>query len=199
MGIEVPYESAGRVQQKARTHAAMIESARKLMAAGADPTIEEVAAAAGISRTTAYRYFKNREDLLVAAYPKIERVTLLPDPAPTDVRDRLDLVMTEFMGVVTGWEPQLRAALRLSLDPSHARSGALRQGRAIGWIAEALTPLTPTHPHIDQHELAIAIRAATGIESYVWLVDVAGLTSEQATQRLRTTAQAVLEQALQAR
>ena len=72
----------------------------------------------------------------------------------------------------------------------------LRQGRAIGWIAEALTPLQETHPHIDIHRLAIAIRSATGIETLIWLVDIAGYTREQAADTVKATAQALLDAAV---
>jgi hypothetical protein len=51
----------------------------------------------------------------------------------------------------------------------------LRQGRAIGWIVDALEPLAATHPHVDRRRLAIAIRATCGIEAMVWLTDVAAV------------------------
>jgi hypothetical protein len=72
----------------------------------------------------------------------------------------------------------------------------LRQGRAIGWIAEALTPLQDAHPHIDVHRLAIAIRSATGIETLIWLIDVAGYAREQAADTVKSTAQSLLDAAI---
>ncbi len=41
---------------------------------------------------------------------------------------------------------RMRTSLRLSLEPA-ADHPVLRQGRAIGWIAEALAPLQEAHPH----------------------------------------------------
>ena len=93
------------------------------------------------------------------------------------------------------WEPQLRASLRLSLEPA-ADQPALRQGRAIGWITEALTPLRETHPHIDIQKVAIAIRSATGIETLIWLIDIAGYTRDQAAATVKATAQALLDAAV---
>ena len=72
----------------------------------------------------------------------------------------------------------------------------LRGGRAIGWIEQALAPLRDSHPHIDVHELAVAIRSATGIETLTWLHDVAGQTSDEAERTVRRTAAALLEAAL---
>jgi hypothetical protein len=44
----------------------------------------------------------------------------------------------------------------------------------------------------DVHGLAVAIRCATGIETLIWLVDVAGQTREDAAETVRGTAQALL-------
>ncbi|MBA3427049.1 MAG: TetR family transcriptional regulator, partial [Actinobacteria bacterium] len=71
--MTVPYERTGRTNQKSRTRAALIAAARELLAQGVTPTIEGAAAAAAISRTTAYRYFPNLRALLAAAYPHIEQ------------------------------------------------------------------------------------------------------------------------------
>lgn len=193
--VATPYESTGRAAQKSRTRLALVAAGRELLAAGLTPKVEDAAERAGISRTTAYRYFPNQRSLLLAAQPTISPQTLLPADAPADPVTRLDVFMAAFTGYNLAWEPQLRASLRLSLEPTADRP-VLRQGRAIGWIAEALTPLRETHPHIDIQRLAIAIRSATGIEALIWLVDIAGYTREQAAETLRTTAQALLDSAL---
>ena len=205
MGMEVPYESTGRRAQKSRTRSALVAAARALLAAGAAPTVEAAAAAAQISRTTAYRYFANQRDLVAAAHPQIDFPSLLPADAPTDdPAARLDLVMVASTDLTLEWEPQLRASLRLSLEPANdgdSRDGAsrqplLRRGRAIGWIEEALTPLRETRPDIDIHRLAVAIRSATGIESLIWLTDIAGLSRAEATELMRQSARALLQAAL---
>jgi AcrR family transcriptional regulator len=193
--VATPYESTGRTAQKSRTRRALVAATRELLAAGLTPTVENAAERAGISRTTAYRYFPNQRSLLLAAHPTISPETLLPTNPPTDPKARLDALMTAFTHYNFTWEPQLRASLRLSLEPTADRP-VLRQGRAIGWIAEALTPLHDTHPHIDIHRLAIAIRSATGIETLIWLVDIAGYSREQAAHTVKATAQALLDDAI---
>ncbi|NUR83680.1 MAG: helix-turn-helix transcriptional regulator [Nonomuraea sp.] len=193
--MSVPYERSGRHQQKARTRRALVEAARRLLADGADPTVEDAAAAAGISRTTAYRYFPNQYALLTAAHPQIDQASLLPPDPPADPATRLDLVMAAFTRLTLDWEPQLRASLRLSLQPGAAQP-PLRGGRAIGWIEDALSPLRDTHPALDVRHLAVTIRSATGIESLIWLVDIAGFTRPQAADTLRRSAAALLAAAL---
>jgi AcrR family transcriptional regulator len=189
------YEQTGRTEQKARTRAALVAATRQLLAAGSTPTVDDAAAAAGISRTTAFRYFPNQRALLLAAHPEIEQRSLLPDNAPNDPHERLDLVMDEFLRITVEWGPQLRASLRLSLEPG-AGLPPLRQGRAIGWIEEALAPLRKELAEAEVHRLALAIRSATGIEALVWLTDVAGLALTEATRLMRWSAHAMLRAAL---
>ncbi|MFE3103589.1 TetR/AcrR family transcriptional regulator [Nocardia tengchongensis] len=197
--MAVPYEETGRTNQKSRTRTALIAATRNLLAQGEIPAVEDAARAADISRTTAYRYFPNQRALLAAVRPEIDQATLLPDPAPDDPRERLDLVMRECVRITLDWEPELRASLRLSLEPGAGNPSPLRRGRAIGWIEHALEPLRNTHPAIDIHRLAIAIRAATGIESFIWLVDIAALPRPEAAEILCGTARALLNEALTTR
>jgi AcrR family transcriptional regulator len=191
----MPYESTGRTAQKSRTRLALVTATRDLLAAGLTPNVEDAAERAGISRTNAYRYFPNQRSLLLAAQPTISPDSLMPPDAPADARARLDALITAFARYNFTWEPQLRTSLRLSLEPA-ADQPVLRQGRAIGWIAEALAPLRDSHPHVDVDRLAVAIRSATGIETLIWLVDIAGYTREQATDTVKGTARALLDAAI---
>ncbi|MBE1559383.1 TetR/AcrR family transcriptional regulator [Nonomuraea africana] len=195
--MSVPYELSGRHQQKARTRQALISATRELLTQGLIPTVEKAAAAAGISRTTAYRYFPNQRALLLAVHPETQRQSLLPENAPSDPQARLDLVMRTFTRMTVEWEPQLRTSLRLSLEPAEdADQPVLRQGRAIGWIEDALAPLRETNPEIDVHRLAVAIRSASGIEALIWLTDIASLSHEEAVETMCWSARALLQAAL---
>ena len=69
--VTMPYESSGRTAQKSRTRLALVVATRELLAAGLTPKVEDAAERAGISRTTAYRYFPNQRSLLMAAHPTI--------------------------------------------------------------------------------------------------------------------------------
>jgi AcrR family transcriptional regulator len=189
--MATPYEETGRTGQKARTRNALVEATRRLLAEGRTPQVEDAAVAAGISRTTAYRYFPNQRLLLLAARPQISPDTLLGPDAPDTLPERLDAFVAAFCDYNFTWEPQLRAALRVSLEPAADRP-AMRQGRAIPWVEDALRPLATTHPHVDVHELAIAIRSAIGIETLIWLIDVAGCSHERAAEIVGSTARALL-------
>jgi AcrR family transcriptional regulator len=193
--MSVPYEKTGRTAQKSRTREALVEATRALLRDGESPNVEDAAQRAGISRTTAYRYFPNQRSLLLAAHPQIAPDTLLPPDAPHDVDKRLDAFMAAFTRYNFEWEPQLRASLRVSLSAEGAQP-ALRQGRAIAWIEDALAPLRQSHPDVDVHRLAVAIRSATGIESLIWLIDIAGYSRDQAASLVLGTARALLAAAV---
>ena len=194
MGMSIPYETTGRTNQKARTRGALLDATRQLLAEGLTPTVEQAADRAGISRTTAYRYFAQRRALLLAADPEIGTPSLIGDETPDDVEERLELVLERLTRQMLDHEPELRAALRLSLElpPPDADALALRQGRAIGWIEDALVALRPRLSDSEVHRLAVAIRAAVGIEPLVWLTDVAGLPREEAAELMRSTGRTLL-------
>jgi AcrR family transcriptional regulator len=196
--MSIPYELTGRTNQKARTRKALVAATRQLLAQGVTPTVEQAAAAASISRTTAYRYFPNQRALLVAAYPELEARSLLGPHPPIHPEERLDVVVSEYLRLTVENEPELRAMLRLSLDPHPTDQGdlVLRKGRAIGWLEDALTPLRDEMPEGELRRLVLAIRSGVGIEALVWLTDIAGLSREEGVEVMRWSARALLRAAL---
>lgn len=196
--VSTAYEQWGRTRQKQRTREDLVAAARDLISRdGSAPTVEEAAAAASISRTTAYRYFRSQHELLAAAHPEIELSTLLPPDAGADPESRLLTVVRAFIEMIVATEQQQRTMLRLALESSVARTELpLRQGRAIGWFEEALAPAAPRLSTAGVRRLAIAVRSAVGIESLVWLVDVAGLSRDEAAALMLSSARALLHDAL---
>jgi AcrR family transcriptional regulator len=198
MSTSTPYELTGRTHQKARTRAAMVSATRELLGEGISPTVEQAAERAAISRTTAYRYFPNQRDLLIASYPELDETSLLGDDAPTDPLARLEIITEEIARQVIQHEPELRAMLRLSLEspPPEPDALPLRSGRAIGWIEDALAPMRHRVPEAELRRLVLAIRATLGIEAFVWLTDVGGLSGEDAAELMRASARTLLRAAL---
>ncbi|MGA8987600.1 TetR/AcrR family transcriptional regulator [Aeromicrobium sp.] len=192
------YEKVGRTRQKQRTRAALIASARDLVARGGrPPTVAETAEAASISRTTAYRYFPSQNSLLLAAHPEIAATSMLPSDIGDDPEDRLEAAVRGFLVMVVDTESQQRTMLRLSLQAdATTRALPLRQGRAIGWFTEALSPLAPQFDEQAIRRLAVAVRAVVGIESLIWLVDVAGMSRDEAIEQMTWSAIALLRRAV---
>jgi hypothetical protein len=196
--VSTTYETSGRTNQKRRTRNELIAATRELIAQGvAAPTVEQAASHAGVSRTTAYRYFPNHNALLIAAHPETQVSSYVPGDAGDDPQKRLHGAVEAFIAMIIDTEPQQRTMLRLSLEADTAPSGLpLRQGRAIGWFTEALAPLIPELGEDGVHALAVAIRSAVGIESLVWLTDVAGTNRDLAAQTMTWSAMAMLHAAM---
>jgi AcrR family transcriptional regulator len=187
----------GRVRQKARTRDALVAATRQLLRDGVTPTVEQAADVARVSRTTAYRYFPGQRELLAATFPHLEGGSLLGEHPPADVRARVALFAEKMTESIRGNEAEMRAMLRLSLEPGVAlHEVALRQGRRTAWVADALAPLRGSLTSARLERLTLAIAAATGIESFVWLVDVGGVDAATASAILKSTCSALLEHEL---
>jgi AcrR family transcriptional regulator len=197
--MDVPYLHTGRTSQKARTRDALIAAARQLLARGSTPTVEAAATEASVGRTTAYRYFPNSRALLAATFPEIEMTSLLGADAPEDPLARLESVAGTLTRRCIEYEPEYRAQLLLALEGESADSESLplRRGRRIGWIGDALSPLKGRIPEPELERLVLGIGATLGIEAFVWLTDMAGLSREEAAEVMRTNARTLLRSALE--
>jgi AcrR family transcriptional regulator len=195
--VSIAYDSFGRTEQKSRTRSALVAAARRLVAAGVSPTVEQAAMAASVSRTTAYRYFPNQGALLAAAHPETAARSMLGDDPSPEPAERLDEVVRAFTAMIVDTESQQRTMLRLSLEAG-STGLPLRQGRAIGWITEALEPLRDQLSDAALHRLVLAIRSAIGIEALVWLTDIAGLSRPEAVELMRWSAHSLMTAALTA-
>jgi AcrR family transcriptional regulator len=194
--MSMAYLESGRARQKQRTRDHLISAARELITSGDTPTVEEVAAAAGISRTTAYRYFASQAELLATAYPETVATSVLPEPPPSAPDERVAAVADFVITRVQDNEPQQRAMLRLSLGETEHEL-PLRQGRVIAWFIDALEPLAEALGEETIHQLALALRAACGIEARVWLSDIAGLAPAEASALQRWMVDALVKGALE--
>ena len=195
------YDQTGRTRQKARTREALLTATGAFLDEGVSPTVEQAADRAGVSRTTAYRYFPNQRVLLAAIEPDLDATSLLGPDAPDDVQARLAKTLDRYLEQLVRREAAQRTQLRLSLESRRGEGDPplpLRQGRAIGWIEDALAPLREHMTAAEIHLLALSIRATTGIESLVWLTDIAGLTRAEAIALMRNSAHTLLRAALDA-
>lgn len=195
--MSISYESTGRVKQKSRTRDALIAAARRLMDEGTLPTVEQAATAASISRPTAYRYFGNQRALLVAARPEVSKPSLLPDDASPDPAERLQKVAEQITGMIVGNEAALRAMLRISLEATAQREDlVMRTGRRIVWVQNALAPLEQRLDPKEFHSLVLRIATVLGIESLVWLTDIAHVSRDEAAALMQRSALDILKAVL---
>jgi hypothetical protein len=155
--VSTAYEKTGRQMQKRRTREALVSAARELVAEGEAPTVERAAAAAGISRTTAYRYFTNQHSLLAAAHPETTLLSMLPGEPPESGRgdvhrpDRQDRASTTHHASLVPFGPgatRRAAPAPRPRDRMVHRSAHPARGRAVtGGDPSACA----RHPQCDRH------------------------------------------------
>lgn len=175
---------AGRANQRSRTRKDLLAAADRLHRAGRNPTLDEVAAEAMVSRATAYRYFSGIEALLVEAALDVAMpdATLFRDDDDGDATARLIRADAAVAAMVRANEPALRAMLIHSLQQSLAGAGEvpLRQNRRTPLIEAALAPVE-TGMGADTYRMLVrALALVIGTEARLAFKDVLQLPDGEA-------------------
>jgi AcrR family transcriptional regulator len=174
------YLEVGRVNQKRRTRQALVAAAAELVRSGARPTVAEVADAASVSRTTAYRYFPTQEALLVNATTfallsradgHLERIASAASKEGS-VAERVEAVVRGDDAMTLEAEAALRGVLRASLAPEAADPRPAFRER---WFSAALEPVRRELGERRTARLVAALGLCCGIEARVVTKDVYGL------------------------
>ena len=199
---------SGRFRQRERTRRQLIAAARQMLADGETLTVQTVSERTGISRATLYRYFPSSDDLIVqAASPETDDPLrdpawpYTPDDVPLNLPDRAAALVRTMGEFAFDREAEMRALLRVSLEPDSQQRGLSRQGRVNRhrWIASLLAGLPAEVSRADRDRLAAAMTALFGSDAIVWTTDMAHLTRSQALDVLawmaKTLVQATLDPA----
>jgi AcrR family transcriptional regulator len=137
------HEQTGRVNQKLRTRAAIVEACRAVIQTGGPVTMPAVARAALVSEPTAYRYFPDLPSLLNAALAGMwpgPAAALKPVAASTDPVERVAFAAEFFLRRVLSYQGAVRAMISATVTrPELAAS--YRPGIRFGLIDEALDPV----------------------------------------------------------
>ncbi len=163
----------------------LVREALSLLSDGQIPSVAEVAARAGVSRATAYRYFPGRSKLISAVVEhSLGPVHTLAATTP-DGRERVRQLFIQTFPRFKEYEPQLRAALQLSLEhAAQERAGKLteepyRRGHRIHILSHAAAPLRPLIGKRRFDRLVRALSVAYAIEAYVVLRDIWGARDKE--------------------
>ena len=168
-----------RANQRYRTRKDLMDAAGRLMKNGHKPSLEEVAAAARVSRATAYRYFPNVEALLAeapldAGAPDWD--ALFAGDGSTDPEERVDRAEAAMHRLVYDNEAAIRLMLSATLTRA-AGDGAdemvpYRQNRRTPLIDAALAPARARFKKGSYGRLRAALAMIFGSESMVVFRDV---------------------------
>lgn len=180
----------------ARTRALMVATATEMMRRGLSPSVSEVAEAAGVSRSTAYRYFPTLADMLRAVVAQALGPILSWDDRSRSGEERLASLYRLTFPRLAEHEATFRAAIRQSLEPNAGPPGdkTLGRGHRRSLLQRAIidTGLSPE----QSTRLVQALSLTYGIEAMIVLKDICGLDNRQAEDVALWAARALLRAAL---
>lgn len=193
--------ATGRVNQKRRTHAAIVTAAADLMLTGEEVTMPEVAKTALVSEATAYRYFPDLASLLSEAM-----ADTLPHPdqafatvaGSTDPVERVAAAAEHLARHVLARQGAVRAMIAATIVRPNAAPP--RPGLRFGLIDAALRPLAEA-ADTDQEMLTHLKRDLSivlGAEALFSLMDLNGLPPEDAVASIVRTATTLTRAAISA-
>jgi AcrR family transcriptional regulator len=196
-------QGGGRVNQKRRTRAAIIQAAQRVLEEGRVPTVPEVADEALVSRATAYRYFPSQEHLLLDVVHKrsideIDRA-VVSATGSDDVGARLEGLVHAIHDEIASNPDAFRSLLRLSVGQPPSRDATpatIRGERRMRWIEHALEPVRGDLDEGLFHRLASALALCMGAEAFLVLHDLCGLEPLEAEKTMRWAALALLAGAM---
>jgi AcrR family transcriptional regulator len=192
----------GRPNQRRRTRKALLQAAARLMKQGRQPSLEEIAEEALVSRATAYRYFPSVEALLLEASLDVaipEAGDLFPAQASGDPVSRLECVDAALHDIILANEAALRTMLVHSLQRGvrSDQDGDLpaRQDRRTPLIRAALEPARSQFKPGDLETLTRALALIIGTEAMVVFKDVLQLNDADTRKVKRWAIRALVEAA----
>ena len=196
-------QAPDRTAQKARTRQAIIAAAADLLRRGEQPTVTTAAAAAGVHRATAYRYFPTSQSLLAdaaleVAVPDFDRAFTEGHFAgvdPADAAELMDAAVRTMAELMFTEEAAFRNIVRATIDRWFAEKEhpqpdpeIIRQTRRFQWIDHALGPLRDRLPPDQLRRLRYALTLVFGAEALIVLRDVCRLQPGEATEIMRWAA-----------
>ena len=190
----------GRVAQRRRTRRAILDATAQLLQAGQEPSVNQIAAAADVSRRTVYLYYPTLDQLVLDATIgslNVDVGAALAAHTSTDPHERLRTLVTETFATMETSLPLGRKLIRLTVDaPAPADGGPRRGHRRIGWVEWAVEPLHDRLTRSDYDDLVSALALVIGWEAFIVLLDVRGLTPRRARAVTMRTTEAILDAAL---
>src|SRR5690606_33697255 len=137
---------------RARTYAALLQAAMRLIRSGIMPSVAQVAARANVSRATAYRYFPSRSKLIAAVVDTSLGPVRTTASRHEDGRQRVMELFDHTFPRFKEYETEMRAALQLALEhKALERAGQLqeepyRRGHRVRILDQALAPYRASMP-----------------------------------------------------
>jgi len=194
-------ETGGRPNQLRRTRKDLLQAAARLTRRGHNPSLEEVAEEAMVSRATAYRHFPDVNALIVEATldidtPQAEQLFADGTEDPVARMDRVDAALeTMIRDNEVALRLMMKHALERSVKPATAATVPIRQNRRMPLIEAALAPTRRQFRPAALKTLSRALALVVGTESMLVLKDVLQLDETEARRVRRWAVRALIDAA----
>jgi AcrR family transcriptional regulator len=190
-------QETGRVAQRRRTRRAILDATAELLRSGDEPSVNEIAAAADVSRRTVYLYYPTLDQLVLDATIGTLNTDIdaaLAAQPSDDPHVRLDTLVTELFETMESSLPLGRKLVKLTIDAPAPAEGQPRRGhRRTSWIEWAVEPCRKALGRQEHADLVSALTLVIGWEAFIALLDVRGLTASRARSVTARAAHAILD------
>jgi AcrR family transcriptional regulator len=190
----------GRVAQRRRTRRAIVEATMALLGEGAEPSINDIAARADVSRRTIYLHFPTLDQLVLDATAGLMNEDVdaaLARVRSEDPRQRVTVLVAEVYRTMEKSLPLGRKLIKLTVDAPPPAGDLPRRGyRRVGWLEWAVEPARARLTSQQWDDLVSGLALVIGWEAFIVLLDVRGLSSVAARELTLRTALTLLDAAL---
>lgn len=189
-----------RSNQKARTRQALLDGAARVLADGtAEPSMDQIAEAAQVSRATAYRYFDSPSEAVweVMSDRAIADVDAVMAAAGNDITDRVLAAEEAINGYLFDDPDGARAFERAALDRSlrGMSQDTDRAARRLGYIDAALEPIADRLSDGERRSVRHALALAMGSQAVPAMLDTCRLDVDEARSATRFACRAIATEA----
>ncbi len=194
-------ETGGRSNQLRRTRKDLLQAAARLTRQGRNPSLDEVAEEAMVSRATAYRHFPDVNALIVEASldidtPQAEQLFADGAEDPVTRMERVDAALeTMIRDNEVALRLMMKHALERSVKPPADAAVPIRQNRRTPLIEAALAPTRRQFRPAALKTLSRALAMVVGTEAMLALKDVLQLDETEARRVRRWAIRALIDAA----
>jgi AcrR family transcriptional regulator len=194
----------GRIKQKQRTRAALLDAAADLVRSGVSPSIGQIAEAANISPATAYRYFPNTHSLWADVAVRRVSVDELTADLPDDVVERVEIVIRRIARLQFAdealWRESVRAVQERWFAQQELDAGDRVPVRGTTRRDALVIVLQPLQSTLDPAALLRLMRALMflcGSEALIVARDALDLDEKAAVEVMCWSARAIVNTAIE--
>jgi AcrR family transcriptional regulator len=188
----------GRPAQRRRTRTAILDATIELLRDGHTPMLDEIAAAAEVSRRTIYMHFPTLDQLILdASMGALAGRDIEAEFEPhTEAAERVASIANTLFDHAEDWLPLGRRMVALTAANPPA-GGPKRGQRRVDWIERAVAPLRDRLTDEQHDRLVSSLSIVLGWEAMIVLHDIRGHAPQRDREVAVWTAQCLVRAILE--